>query len=210
MNNDNNMRNQSRRPERKGENKTSPNTGRKKEVEELDPEVKKQMWIGECYEELLEAGEVFSGLGMHVTTHNASETISVPVLVIALREVCDELLAVDISFSPYEKDALTETKLLQIGVEFPFDIPLRDTQKIPALLNRINAYVPVGHFSLLDTVLYYRFVCPIPKTMRASSMTVLESISMVSVFASNYEEIFRKYVNKKITFDELYAMVTQK
>lgn len=177
--------------------------------EELTKKEEHDKWLVDCFEELKSAGEEFAKLGMKVTVHDVSEENFVPVLVIALRELGRELLAVDLSFSSFERESLEETKWLQIGVEFPWDVPNRDHQRFIGLLNKINAYLPVGHFSLIDEVLFYRFVCSIPKNMKASDMPVLESISVISMFAANYEEIFRSYLTKKITFNELYDMITQ-
>lgn len=164
-------------------------------------------WINECYDELVLAGEAFSKLGMKATVHGVSEKNQLPVLVIALREAGNELLAVDLSFSPFERKSLEETKWLQIGVEFPWDVPNRDNQRFIGLLNKINSYIPVGHFSLVGEIMYYRFVCSIPKNMSASSMPVLESISVISVFSSNYEEVFRRYLTNNISFNELYELI---
>lgn len=166
-------------------------------------------WLKQCYIELIEAGKEFTKLGMKVTVHNVSVKNSLPVLVIVLRENGSELLAVDLSFSPFERQSLKETKWLQMGVEFPWDILSQDQPRFLGLLNKINSYIPVGHFSLIDEVMYYRFVCSIPKKMKASALPVLESISVISVFAANYEEVFRNYLTKKITFTDLYNIVTE-
>lgn len=168
-----------------------------------------ERWLKQCHLELVDAGKEFEKLGMKVTVHNVSEKNSLPVLVIVLRENGDEILAVDLSFSPFERQSLEETKWLQIGVEFPWDILSQDQQRFMGLINKINTYIPVGHFSLIEEILYYRFVCSIPKTMKVSSMPVLESISVISVFAANYEEVFRNYLINKISFQDLYNLVTE-
>ncbi|MFI3174795.1 MAG: hypothetical protein R3Y53_06275 [Bacillota bacterium] len=166
----------------------------------LDPD-----WLDNCTNELEEIGETLQSLGMNVTLYPVSKDVKLPVLAVALKKIPNDLeLAFNLSFSPYENGNLAEIKLLQFGIEFPWLIPPELKLTFLSMFNDINVFNPLGHFSLLDRTIFYRYVCPVPKRLKGNAPALLETISLASVFAATYEEKFYRYINRELSLDEIY------
>ncbi len=166
----------------------------------LDP-----TWLDDCAKELEIIGETLQSLGMNVTFYPVSNDVKLPVLAVALKKIANDLeLAFNLSFSPYEHESLTEIKLLQFGIEFPWLIPPELKLTFLSMFNDINVFNPLGHFSLLDRTIFYRYVCPMPTRLKGNTPALLETISLASVFAATYEEKFYLYVNRQLSLDDIY------
>lgn len=164
-------------------------------------------WTDWVERELRDMQLVFEDLGMFAELAPVTPEIELPVLSVGLQEMDDEAMFANLTLSPFESNSIEATKLLHMAAEFTSPIPDDKISEISQLIIELNNFMPLGNFNLLGNALSYKYVCAISLDMKCSNTSTMETFSLFSLFAMQFNEQFNDYVKGKITVSDIKSTV---
>lgn len=142
-------------------------------------------------------------LGFQTRLYSISKEIPVPVLTIALQtDYKEDVLALDLAFTPFSKEEIQYTRFLQMSIELETDVTEENKNDILQFANQVNTMIPLGQFTILNNRIAYRYTYPMSNAVDAADNSCLETISLYSVLAIEYSTIFSKLASGIITLSE--------
>ncbi|NLK38438.1 MAG: hypothetical protein GX299_10225 [Epulopiscium sp.] len=155
------------------------------------------------YQELDKLNQCLRTLNFQTQLYNVSENIPIPILVVGLKEdYKGDICAVNIAFTPFNDDDLEYTRFLQLSIDMAVEVNQNNEETLIRFANKVNSIIPMGNFVLTDNTLCYRFVYPIANTLEITHSSVLETISLYSLFFFQYDEIFAKLASGMLSYNE--------
>lgn len=161
------------------------------------------------YQELDKLNQCLCTLNFQTQLYNVSENIPIPILMVGLKEdYKGDICTINIAFTPFNDDDLEYTRLLQLSIDMALDVNQSNEETLIRFANKVNSSIPVGNFVLTDSTLCYRFVYPVANTLEITHSSVLETISLYSLFFLQYDEVFAKLASNVISYKEAVTAIT--
>ncbi|MDD3569874.1 MAG: hypothetical protein PHY44_02080 [Lachnospiraceae bacterium] len=161
------------------------------------------------YQQLDKLNQCLIPLNFQTQLYDVSENIPIPVLVVGLKEdYKGDICAINIAFTPFNNEDLEYTSLLQLSIEMSVDVNQGNEETLIRFANKVNSIIPIGNFVLTDNTLCYRYVYPVASTVEITHSSVLETISLYSLFFFQYDEIFAKLASGIISYNEAVTAIT--